>query len=308
MLSPLPLCFVSVADSGSITRAAEELNLAKSAVSQNLKRLEEQLGVKLATRTTRRLSLTPAGERYYQRCKALLAMSQQAATEMELFGAAPSGPIVLTAPHALIGPLIAPAMAQIKQKFPDLSPQVIADDARLDLIAEGIDLSIAVGALPDSSLRARRIGALRDILCAAPDVMAEAPAPEHPDFATWASTAPYVAHTREAAEVTHILPAINGAPPLSLRFSPSFRANTIDSIASFARAGLGVALLPDLSAADDLRSGRLVPVCGTRLPEPTPIYAVHAYDRLVPKSVEASITAIQGALLKMDRVLSNIQF
>lgn len=296
MLSALPLSFVTIVDAGSITRAADELNLAKSAVSQNLKRLEEQLGVKLATRTTRRLSLTPAGERYYKRCREILALSQQAATEMEAFGATPSGTVTVTAPHALVAPAIVPAMAHVTRRFPELEPVVIADDRRLDLVAEGIDVAVSVGQLADSSLRARRVGDLHDVLCAAPGLMAHAPTTDDPAFADWIQSIPYIAHMREPATVEHSLDLRHGAGPTRLRFRSVFRTNTIEAIAAFARDGLGMALLPDIGVAEDLNSGRLVSVCAPALPEPTPIYAVHAYGALPPKSVQATINAVQAAV------------
>ncbi|MEM8814145.1 MAG: LysR family transcriptional regulator, partial [Pseudomonadota bacterium] len=132
MLSPLPLSFVTILETGSITGAADHLGLAKSAVSQNLKRLEGHLGVKLLVRSTRRMSVTPAGERYYRRCKEILALSRQAETEMEAFGAEPTGPITITAPHALIAPVIAPALASVTRRFGALEPVVVAEDKRLE--------------------------------------------------------------------------------------------------------------------------------------------------------------------------------
>ena len=294
MLSALVRNFAVIVETGSITRAADHLDTTKSAVSQNLKRLEDELGVKLAVRTTRRMSLTPAGERYYQRCKAILTLSRQAKTEMEAFGAPPSGPIKVTAPHALIGPVLAPALAEVTRRFPKLAPQVIAEDRRLDLIAEGIDVAVSVGDLPDSSLKVRRVGELRDILCVAPALMRDAPASDDPDFRIWVQSMPYIAHMREPGSVEHVLPVSERSDPLKLRFNPTFRSNTIEAIAAFAREGLGVALLPDISVAEDLKAGRLTQLCGSLRPDPTPIYAVHAYDTLAPKSVSETIGAIQG--------------
>lgn len=296
MLSPLPQSFVTIVETGSITRAADELNIAKSAVSQNLKKLEQQLGVRLAVRTTRRFSLTPAGERYYRRCQDILALSQQAATEMEAFGASPSGPITITAPHALVAPIIAPAMAEVVQRLPKLKPLVIAEDKRLDLIAERIDVSITVGEMPDSSLRARKIGDLRDILCIAPASMVGTPDSDHPAFAEWVQKLPYIAHVREPSIVEHSVPTQDGSAPVRLRFHPSFRCNTIEAMAACAREGLGMALLPDIGVSKDLREGHLVRVCGSLSPKPTPIYAVHAYGTLAPRSVRETINAIHGAL------------
>ncbi|WP_298938526.1 LysR family transcriptional regulator [uncultured Ruegeria sp.] len=296
VLSTLPLNFVTIVETGSITRAADELGLAKSAVSQSLKKLEAQLGIKLAVRTTRHLSLTPAGERYYRRCKDVLALAKQAATEMEAYGAIPSGPIKITAPHVLIAPIIAPAMAKVMHQFPELEPTVIADDARLDLIAEGIDVAIAVGVLRDSNLRARKIGSLRDILCVAPSLMAHAPPSDTPEFAKWVQGLPYIAHLREPSAVIHSIPTKDHTKPVTLKFNPSFCCNTLDAIAACTREGLGVAFLPDIRVAQEIEDGSLVRLCEQLLPDPTPIHAVHTYDTLVPRSVKEVIEAVRAAL------------
>ncbi|WP_299483693.1 LysR family transcriptional regulator [uncultured Roseibium sp.] len=297
----MPLSFVTIVETGSITRAAEKLSLAKSAVSQNLKRLEEELGVQLARRTTRRLTLTPAGERYYQRCKDVLTLSKQAATEMETFGAKPSGPMTITAPHALIAPLIAPAMASLARQYPDLRPTLIADDTRLDLVADQIDLSVSVGKLSDSTLRARRIGELRDVLCAAPSLLANAPSRGDPAFADWIRSMSYIAHTREPSVIEHKIPASTLSKEARLDFDPVFRGNTIEAIAALTRQGLGISLLPDISISDELSSGRLICLCDEVLPDPTPVYAVHPYDAMVPKSVAAAIDALRTAFATVKR-------
>jgi len=294
MLSTLPLTFVTIAEKGSITLAADELSLAKSAVSQNLKRLEEQLSVKLANRTTRKLTLTPAGERYYARCKEVLALSQKASTEMEAFGATPSGPITITAPHAMMAPVVAPALAQVVQKYPLLRPTVIADDQRLDLVAGGIDLSISVGALADSSLKARKVGALRDILCASPDLLRDTPT----DGLSGLQMLPYISHIREPRLVEHKLQNRTTRKPLKVFFQPTFHCNTVESLVAFAREGLGVALLPDLAIRKEIESGDLVEVFPDHVLEEKPVYAVHAYENLTPKSVMEVIGAVQEKLLK----------
>lgn len=294
MLSPLPLTFAAIVETGSITGAADQLGLAKSAVSQNLKRLEGRLGVKLVVRTTRRMSVTPAGKRYYRRCKDILALSRQAETEMEAFGAAPTGPITITAPHALIAPVIAPALAAVTDRFPALEPVVVAEDRRLDLVSHGIDIAISVGALTDSSLRARRIGTLSDVLCGAPAVLAGAPPPDDPGFADWLGALPYIAHMREPAEVRYSIPARHGNRTVVLQ--RKLKSNTIEAMCALVRQGLGVALLPDLAVNADLKTGRLISLCEAVGSKPSPIYAVHPYDTHPPKSVIETIAAIQAAL------------
>lgn len=296
MLSTLPLTFVTIVERGSITLAADELNLAKSAVSQNLKRLEDQLGVKLATRTTRRFNLTPAGERYYERCKEILTLSQKASTEMEDFGATPAGPITITAPHAMIAPIIAPAMAKVVGMFPRLRPSVLADDKRLDLVAGGIDVSITVGILRDSSLKARKIGVLRDVLCVSPTLLDQRHIGTDANTELAIQSLPYIAHARENRAAEYALRQSQTDKELRVRFQPTFYGNTVEALVALAREGLGVALLPDLAVVDDLESGVLVKAFPDYALEEEPIYAVHAYDALPPRSVLEVIEAVQSEL------------
>ncbi|MGH1439209.1 MAG: LysR family transcriptional regulator [Cellvibrionaceae bacterium] len=296
ILSTLPLTFVAIVETGSITKAAESLKIAKSAVSQNLKRLEEQLDVKLAARTTRQLSLTPAGQRYYKRCKDMLALANQASTEMEDFGATPAGTVTITAPHTLIAPILAPAMSQVTQRFPKLRPMLIADDSRLDLVANGIDLAISVGNLPDSNLKARRIGEMKDILCVHPDILKDKPKNNENALLDWLQSLPYVSHVREDTKIKHTLVSNNTQKIIHLNFQPTFTSNTIEGLASFARAGIGVALLPEPAIKNDLENNLLAELLPNYTVESVPIYAVHVYDTLPPVSVLEIIRAIEAQL------------
>lgn len=296
MISPLPLTFISIVERGSITLAADELNLAKSAVSQNLKRLEEKLGVKLATRTTRKFCLTPAGERYYLRCKEILALSKIASTEMEDFGAEPSGPITVTAPHAMISPVIAPAISRVITKYPLLRPSIIADDKRLDLISSGIDVAITVGKLQDSGFRARKVGVLKDVLCASPTLFNNVQLGESPAEIDLIQSLPYIAHSREHTSIAHQLKCLHSGKILHINFKPTLFSNTIDALVALAREGLGVALLPELAIAKDLENTNLVRLFPDYSLEISDIYAVHAYDNKPPKSVVEVVNAIRAEL------------
>lgn len=298
MISTLPLTFVTIVEQGSITLAANKLNIAKSAVSQNLKRLENKLGVKLANRTTRQLSLTPAGEQYFLRCKEMLSLSKVASTEMEGFGAIPSGAISITAPHAMITTIIGPAISAVVSKFPNLCPTVVADDQRLDLVYKGIDVAITVGRLEDSSLKARKIGTLRDVLCVSDKLLGNLPVNNTPEAISAIQALPYVAHTREPSLIEHQLISPKSMKSISLKFKPTLFSNSVEALFSFVRQGLGVALLPEFLVAEDLRIGTLVKVLPDyRLPE-KPIFAVHPYGNMPPKSIIETINAIQSELKK----------
>ncbi|WP_299005371.1 LysR family transcriptional regulator [uncultured Shewanella sp.] len=300
MLSLLPLTFVTIVEQGSITQAAESLKLAKSAVSQNLKRLETQLGIKLFVRTTRRMTLTAAGERYYKRCKEILALAQLAqlaSNELEVFGSYPSGPVNITAPHALIRPLLAPVIAELSQIYPDVIPSLIADDQRLNIVAAGIDVAITVGALPDSGLRAKRVGQLRDILCASPQLLARRRRTLDESELHWVQALPYIAHNREAL-MTEYQVNCEGVSQ-TLQFKATCRANTIESQISLVREGVGIALLPNIAVADELTSTELIQLLPQYESKSMPIYAVHGYDTQPPLAVKAVIEIVENQFQRL---------
>ena len=172
--------FARVVEAGSISAAAAQLELSKSVVSQHLKALEQELGVVLLKRTTRRQHLTEAGQTFYERCRALNQVAEEAWAEVQQRTGELKGRIRLTAPDALMAPLIAPLVAELLKVSPGLQPELIASDAQLDLMQQQIDLAIRVGESPDSQLRQRRIGEFRDVLCAAPSLITSN-ADCHPD-------------------------------------------------------------------------------------------------------------------------------
>ncbi len=294
ILSALTRSYVAIIDAGSITQAADNLGMAKSTISQNLRTLEEVLNVKLLHRTTRRLTLTPAGDRYYHRCKEILSLAETAALEIQDLDAAPSGPLVLTAPHAMVAQVIAPALASLTRRYPGLVPNLLAEDRRLDIIENGIDIAISVGNLPDSTYQAQCVGFLTDILCASPDLIARYEALRLKTIKPSDTDLPYIAHNRENSHILHLLRHLDNRAELSLKFQPSIFANTIEAVAALARQGHGIALLPDFVIADDLAQGRLLQLNSAYTFEPKPIYAVHGYGRMPPKAISEFITEIRS--------------
>ncbi|TDF34922.1 LysR family transcriptional regulator [Alteromonadaceae bacterium M269] len=296
IFSILPTTFVAVVEQGSITRAAEELGLAKSAVSQNLKRLEEQVGVKLAVRTTRQFSLTPAGERYFELCKDIVALSKRADSEMELYGADPAGSIKITAPHAMISPVIAPTIAELVRLHPNLQPELVADDKRLDIAGEGIDVAITIGELKDSNLKARRVGIMEDVLCVSKQFIHSQNKPISIDSILDVQEFPYIAHEREHVTERGFQLQNVKRTSLNLKFDKAYTVNTANAMLALCREGLGVAMLPSFAISEDLKSGELVQLFPEYSLGQTPIYAVHPYDKYVPASVSAFIDAVKTKL------------
>jgi len=149
--------FAYIVETGSITAAAESLDLSKSVVSQHLKSLETELGIILLKRTTRRQALTSAGKHFYKSCKELNQVANHAWLEAQETLTVPQGHIRITAPNALMETLVTPVIGKLLQQYPKLELELISNDHHLDLLSAGIDLAIRVGASRESMLKQRRV-------------------------------------------------------------------------------------------------------------------------------------------------------
>jgi len=174
--------FVRIVEANSFTRAAESLDLPRASLTATLQNLERYLGAQLLQRTTRRLSLTPEGERYYAHCNAILAAIDDA--ESDFLGEQAGrmqGRLRIDLPGALGRAIVLPHIGEFRQAFPALDLTISLGDRLVDLTAEGIDCALRVGDLPDSSLVARRIGLMRFVIAATPGYLAERGTPETVD-------------------------------------------------------------------------------------------------------------------------------
>lgn len=172
--------FAAVVEAGSMTGAAKALGMTPSAVSQHISQLESQLGLPLLHRSTRRLSLTEAGEVVWQGCQSLQQTLND--TELRLSEVRDSllGEVRITAPVGMAGQPLARALSPLLQAHPGLGIQIIADDEKRDLIKDRIDVALRVGTLEDSTLVARRLGQTRMLLCASPAYLARKGTPRSP--------------------------------------------------------------------------------------------------------------------------------
>ena len=177
-LKPLAV-FAEVVDAGSMSAAARRLGMSPSAVSQTIRALEQHGGVTLLHRSTRKLALTEAGERYYPHCQRMLEAARAAAQSLQQARDAPTGELRVSAPVGF-AIHIAPALAPLLSEAPQLRLRLLVDDAMIDLIDARIDVAIRVGRLADSSWVARRLCDFDMILCASPDYLARMGAPTTP--------------------------------------------------------------------------------------------------------------------------------
>ncbi|TKB50126.1 LysR family transcriptional regulator [Ferrimonas aestuarii] len=271
--------FMTIVEAGSITKAADRAELSKSVLSHHLKQLERQLEVTLLKRTTRRQSLTVAGERFYQHCRKMNQVAEQAWDEVRADQRIPSGKLTLTAPHALMNAVVTPALVKAFADFPQLSLNLVCEDTQLDLMASGIDVAIRVGQSPDSNYRQKRIGGFREWLCQ----------PSGADIEL--ASAPYIANHWQGAHIEHEY-RDDGGKCQTQHFTAAHRTNTVHQTLSLIELGLGIGLIPDLLMASHQGVEPVSPAIGNSLS----VYALHPYHSAVPKSVSMAIEAIEQAL------------
>ena len=248
--------FIRVVEHGSIAAAARGKGMSPAAVSQSLSRLETHLGVRLISRTTRSMTLTESGKRYFEKVRHIphdidLA-SQAAALETK-----PQGPLCIATTAAFGRYVIAPLLPAFKASFPDIDVELISTDRNVDHRLEGIDVSIRIEAQLNDQLIARKIASLPFIFCAAPAYLARAGIPQTPEELS-----------RHACLVFRyptdgrFLPwtfKINGQP-VNAKLNPQFISDDIDIIAKIAENGGGIARLASFIAQPLIDSGRLTPL------------------------------------------------
>ncbi|HCH52720.1 MAG TPA: LysR family transcriptional regulator [Aeromonas sp.] len=279
--------FAAVVEAGTMTGAAKALGMTPSAVSQHIGQLESLLGLTLLHRSTRRLSLTEAGEVVWQGCQSLQQTLNQ--TELRLSEVRDSllGEVRITAPVGMAGQPLALALSPLLQAHPGLCIQIIADDEKRDLIAERIDVALRVGTLPDSTLVARKLGQTRMLLCAAPAYLARKGTPRTPaDLAT---------HDWLCGDMlgSGLLLLDERGGEHRVRFKPRVLCNNVLPLRQFALAGHGISLQPEGEVGEDLAQGRLLAMLpGFRVP-PMEIHAITP-QREIPEKVRRVITALRS--------------
>lgn len=277
--------FVQVVDSGSLSAAAERMNLAKSAVSRRLSELEARLGAQLLNRTTRRLHLTDTGQAYYQRCVAILADLAEAENAVSQAHGALRGRLRIALPHAFGLLHVAPLMLEFMARHPEVELDLDFNDRQIDLMHEGFDLAIRIANLPDSSLIARRLAPIRSLLSASPDYLARHGVP-----ATARELAQHVllgySNLANPGQLSYHAP--DGLPG-NVRVPVRLLANNGAFLVRAAIAGEGLILHPTFYLCDALRAGQLVPVLADHAWPEYSAYAVYPPTRHLTRRVRAFI-------------------
>ncbi|MEM7022017.1 MAG: LysR family transcriptional regulator [Pseudomonadota bacterium] len=283
--------FVRVVETGGLSAAGRALGLAPSSVSRRVGELEHALGVRLLQRTTRRLSLTEAGETYYERARDILRAVDEANLAVTAKRAGPSGVLRLTVPASIARQHIAPAVAAFQQQYSAVQIVMLVTDRVADVVGEGLDLALRVGQLEDSSLIARKVGQARRVVCASPAYLRSAGEPAHPADLT-----------HHACVIFRTHPGVNlwrfrrGDEHIEVRVTGTFFSDDGEALAAAACAGLGIVLIPEWLVGADLSSGRLVELLCDFAPEPatTALHALYAPGPYVPPKVRAFVDFLAG--------------
>jgi DNA-binding transcriptional LysR family regulator len=263
--------FTQVVDSGSFAKAADRLGLSTSAASRQVADLETHLQTRLLNRTTRRVTLTESGRAFYGRAVELLADLEEAEREASSAAAVPRGTIRLTAAVTLGVRHLAPLIAGFLARHPGVAFDVSLSDRVVDLVEEGFDLGVRVGAAGTESLAARKLGETRLLVCASPGYLAAHGTPHVPEDLEGHNcfTYEYVSprehwRFRDPAGRERVV-----------RVKGNLHSNNGELHAEAAAGGIGIALEPDMILMPYVRDGRLVPLLGEYLSPPLPIYAVY---------------------------------
>lgn len=277
--------FIHIADAGSISGAADQLDIAKSAVSRRLRNLENHLGVELIHRTTRRLALTSAGEVFYHRATRLLADLEEAEEAVSREHSELSGVIRIAAPLSFGVMHLQPAINAFMATHPRVTFDLDLDDAEVDLIAEGFDLGVRLASLPDSTLIARKLAPIRNIAAASPAYLARHGTPTHPT--ELADHDCLIYSNIPTAQVWGYRDKHGHWQPVKGRVR--LRVNNGDFLREAAISGAGIVIEPTFLLHRALADGQLEPILSDFEWPEIGAYAVYPQTRYLAARVRAFI-------------------
>ena len=278
--------FARVVETGNFSAAARQLGVAPSSISRQIGDLEDELGARLFQRTTRKLSLTEAGQLYYGRARQILVDVDEANIAVSQISGAPSGILRLTATAGIGRMHIAPALLDFHEKFPAVKIGLSLSDRVVDLVEEGFDLAIRVGRQRDSSLVARKIKSSHRVVCASPEYLDKMGAPRTP-----ADLEDHNCLTFRAQPGSNVWTFRGAQGKIEVQASGSLFADSADALPAAATAGLGVILAPSWLIECDLVEDRLKEILPDYqvMPDAMPIYAVYPQQRHLAPKVRAFI-------------------
>jgi DNA-binding transcriptional LysR family regulator len=290
MISPADmLLFAAVVREGSFTNAARELGITKQTTSERIAKLEEQLGVRLLERSTRKIRLTDAGAQYFARCSTIAAQIEEANAEVQHCQSEPVGLLRISAPVLYGRRFLMPIITDYLRQYPRIRVEVVLADRRVDLLAEGIDLTVRIGDLDDSSLAARKLGEGYLYYVASPGFLAQHReiSPKSLGSLRCLGTAPF---------------EVWDAGGIKTKIEPILVVNDLEMVCDAAIAGAGIARLPSLVCQDAILDGRLKILFGGDTATSRPVYALYPSRHYLPPKVRLFLDALAALVPPMEAI------
>ncbi|GAA3611910.1 HTH-type transcriptional activator AaeR [Gibbsiella greigii] len=289
--------FAKVVECGSFTAAARQLGMSVSSISQTVSKLENELQVKLLNRSTRSIGLTEAGKIYYQGCRRMLQEVSEVHEQLYAFNNTPTGTLRIGSSSTMAQNVLATMTADMLKEYPGLTVNLVTGIPAPDLIADGLDVVIRVGALQDSSLFSRRLGSMPMVVCAAKSYLAQHGTPQKPSDMVNFSWLEY--SVRPDSEFELIAPE-----GISTRISPHGRFVTNDSqtMIRWLKAGAGIAYAPLMWVIEEIKRGEIEILFRRYQSDPRPVYALYTEKDKLPLKVQVCINYLTDYFKRVAKV------
>ena len=285
--------FIHIADEGSLTAAARVMSSSLPAMVRTLAALEAHLDVRLFNRTTRRIALTDEGRRYLERCREVLGAVQDAEESLGDQSGVPRGQLVITAPVLFGQMYVAPAVTRFVQRYPEVSCKVVLHDRMVNLLEEGIDVGVRIGALEDSTLVAQSVFNIRRVVVASPAYLRKHGVPKHPRELASANcvrfsgpSGPWWAFHDKGKTFT---------VPVTGNLEFNNAAPAVDACV----AGMGFGMFISYQAAPFVQQKKLVVLLEDFEPPKRPVSIVYPHARLLPSRTKVFIEWMKDELSKL---------
>lgn len=290
--------FVAVADERGFSAASRKLNISPPAITRAIATLEENLGVKLLTRTTRYVRTTDAGERYLEDARRILQQVEMANEAAIGINREPKGHLSITAPVLFGQKFILPGITEYLNRYPDTQVDAVFLDRVVNLLEEGFDLGIRIGHLPDSTMRAKRVGSVRLHCLASPEYIAQNGIPQSPEELSYHTTI-----MTTASSLSHDWQfTLNGKNRIQ-RLKPRLKVSTNQAAIEAAKQHLGIIRTLSYQVSDELQAGELKIVLEQYEPVAMPVHILHREGRYENSKVRGLID-ILGRRLEADKHLN----
>ena len=282
-LNTIPI-FIQVVKNEGFSKAAIQLGLTKSKVSKSITQLENELGITLLHRTTRKISLTEAGERYYQQVTMGLHYIEDAEQSVMELQKTPQGRLRIAAPMSFGRLHIAPLIPQFLKRHPDITIDLVLSDANYDLIEQNLDVAIRAGNLSDSTVVARRLCPINSVVCASKKYLNQFGYPETPADLVNHNCLLYT-FSKPVDEWTFK----RGKKEQVVQVSGNFQVNNSEALRESLLGGVGIGRLPTFVAGSDIDKNKLIQVLSAYPMKQTALYAIFPERKYLPLKVRVFV-------------------